>query len=145
MLSAFALILKSPLLLLRAMQQPKKKVRNIIGMFAVFLCVSGTASAAGVHAVPASRISVRLPAGMVAQAHTSDGSLNLTIDSQKTDWGRVLLQGSDMSYVDVIAGIKAPEGAHYYVMECGSGNTEEEILSWLDDYESEDHSLGTLA
>lgn len=83
MLSAFALIFKSPLLLLRAMQQPKKKVRNIIGMFAVFLCVSGAASAAGVHAVPASRISVRLPAGMVAQAHTSDGSLNLTIDSQK--------------------------------------------------------------
>ena len=145
MLSAFALILKSPLLLLRDMQQPKKKVRNIIGMFAVFLCVSGAASAAGVHAVPASRISVRLPAGMVAQAHTSDGSLNLTIDSQKTDWGRVLLQGSNTSYVDVIAGIKAPEGAHYYVMECGSGNAEEEILSWLDDYESEDHSLGTLA
>lgn len=145
MLSAFALILTISLLSLCAMQQQKKKVRNIISLLVMFLCVSGAASAASVHAVPASRISVRLPVGMVAQAHTSAGRLNLTIDSKTTDWGRVLLQGSDTSYVDVIAGIKAPDGARYYVMECGSGNTEEDILSWLDDYESEDYSMGTLA
>lgn len=97
----------------------------------ILLCVSGAASAANIHDVPASRISVRLPAGMKAQAHTSAGRLSLTIDSKNTDWGRVLLQGNDTSYVDVVAGIKAPNGAVYYVMESSSGNTEEDVLSWM--------------
>ncbi len=145
MLPFLALILAGSLTLRCIMKRRKRKAFHIIGLLMILLCVSGAASAANIHDVPASRISVRLPAGMKAQAHTSAGRLNLTIDSKNTDWGRVLLQGNDTSYVDVVAGIKAPNGAVYYVMESNSGNTEEDVLSWLDDYEPEDYSTGTLA
>lgn len=145
MLPFLVLILAGSFTLRGIVQRRKRKAFHIIGLLVMLLCVSGAASAATIHDVPESRISIRLPAGMKAQAQTSAGRLNLTIDSKKTDWGRVLLQGNDTSYVDVVAGIKAPNGAVYYVMESSSGNTEEDVLSWLDDYECEDYSTGTLA
>lgn len=145
MLPFLVLILASSFTMRCIVQRRKRKAFHIIGLLVMLLCVSGAASAATIHDVPESRISIRLPAGMIAQAHTSAGRLNLTIDSKNTDWGRVLLQGNDTSYVDVVAGIKAPNGAVYYVMESSSGNTEEDVLSWLDDYECEDYSTGTLA
>lgn len=111
----------------------------------LLLCVSSAASAGGVQNVPKDRISVRMPVGMEAQIHTEDGLLHLTIDSRKTDWGRVLLQGSDPSFADVVAGIKAPADAVRYVLECGSKNDENDVLQWLDDYAPEDYQDGVLA
>lgn len=111
----------------------------------LFLCVGSAASAGSVQNVEKDRISVRMPVGMEAQIHTEDGLLHLTIDSRKTDWGRVLLQGNDPSAADVVAGIKAPADAVRYVLECGSEDDDSAVLDWLDDYDPEDYNDGTLA
>lgn len=99
----------------------------------LFLCVGSAASAGSVQNVKKDRISVRIPVGMEAQTHTEDGLLHLTIDSRKTDWGRVLLQGNDPSYADVVTGIRAPAGAVRYVLVCGSENDDDDVLGWLDE------------
>lgn len=99
----------------------------------LFLCVGSAASAGNVQNVTKDRISVCMPDGMVAQIHTEDGLLHLTIDSRKTDWGRVLLQGNDPSYADVVTGIRAPAGAVRYVLVCGSENDDDDVLGWLDE------------
>ena len=111
----------------------------------LFLCVGSAASAGSVQNVPKDRISVRMPDGMTAQKHTEDGLLHLTIDSRKTDWGRVLLQGNDPSAADVVVGIKPPAGAVGHVMVCGSGNDDNSALDWLDDEDPEDFPQYTLA
>lgn len=111
----------------------------------LFLCVGSAASAGSVQNVEKDRISVRMPVGMEAQIHTEDGLLHLTIDSRKTDWGRVLLQGNDPSAADVVAGIKAPADAVRYVLECGSEDDDSAVIDWLDDYDPEDYNDGTLA
>lgn len=113
--------------------------------FMLFLCVGSAASVGSVQNVPKDRISVRMPVGMEAQIHTEDGLLHLTIDSRKTDWGRVLLQGNDPSAADVVAAIKAPAGAVRYVLECGSEDDDSVVLDWLNDYDPEEYNDGTLA
>ena len=111
----------------------------------IFLCVGSAASAGSVQNVPKNRISVRMPVGMEACVHTEDGLLHPTIDSRKTDWGHVLLQGNDPSAAEVVAGIKAPAGAVRYVLECGSEDDDSAVLDWLNDYDPEDYNDGTLA
>ena len=113
--------------------------------FMLFLCVGSAASAGSVQNVPKDRISVRMPVGMEAQIHTEDGLLHLTIDSRKTDWGRVLLQGNDPSAADVVAGIKPPAGAVGHVLVCGSENDDSIALDWLNDEDPEDFPKSTLA
>ena len=110
----------------------------------LFLFAGSAASAGSVQNVPKDRISVRMPDGMTAQKHTEDGLLHLTIDSRKTDWGRVLLQGNDPSAADVVVGIQPPAGAVGHVMVCGSGNDDNSALDWLDDEDPEDFPQYTL-
>lgn len=126
---------------------PKRHGRRMCtaAFLMLFLFAGSAASAGSVQNVPKDRISVRMPVGMEANVHTEDGLLRLTIDSRKTDWGRVLLQGNDPSAADVVVGIQPPAGAVGHVMVCGSGNDDNSALDWLDDEDPEDFPQYTLA
>ncbi len=129
------------------MKRGKKYLAAVLALAALLLCAAAGALAA-VNKVPADRITLRMPEGMVLSpanpsSAISAGRVKLTIDSRKTGWSHVLVQGSDPSMVDVVVGIEPPEGAAWYVMECGS--EEDELLDWLDGYDPEDYDAVDLA